>query len=184
MTELRLAQGYYEDASTVSGIRAWRPLRGVGLNHGADEDGPDCLLTRAVMYVDEQGGKHIAERGEHTDGGSKPRLTWVLFGHPYDVRFLRCYVVHDAENKAAVRAARIAAARGWELRAQADITFREGVTFRGRELVRKARVDAGRKDPDAFSWTERLAVWNRAAAYYRAVRANAWWERMRPPRDT
>ena len=141
-----MTQGYYEAAPDSTASDPWRPLVQVHLAHIL---GDGSSLLRSVLYIDEAGGEHLAPVGLLTDGGSKPRWSWAVFGHPYDPHYLPAYVVHDAECEAAHRVAACDPARAAVLRLHADRTFREGVLHLG-----------------ASRW--------RAASYYRAVRFGAW----------
>jgi hypothetical protein len=51
-------------------------------------------LLERIRYVDVAGVPHDAEAGFVCDGGSKPRWTWVLMGHPLG-RYLMAYIIHD-----------------------------------------------------------------------------------------
>ena len=139
----QLPQGYYE----ADDAGAWQPLKQVQLAHVI---GDGAVVLRSMLYIDAAGGQHLAPVGLATDGGSKPKLSWAVFGHPYDPHYLPAYVIHDAGCEAALRVFQMDKARGRELRLHADRTFREGVLHLG-----------------ASRW--------RAASYYRAVRCGAWW---------
>jgi hypothetical protein len=141
-----LAQGYYQRPGAGCD---WSLCTEVGLAHIVGSK--RCRTLHDLLYIDAAGAEHLAVAGTETDGGSKPRWSWLLFGHPYDPRYLRAYVVHDAACEAARRVYAMDLARGRALRLHADRTFREGVRHLG-----------------GSAW--------RAASYYRAVRAGAWWE--------
>ena len=141
-----LPQGYYMRRAEAD---AWEPCAEVALAHIVGRD--ECRTIHDILYIDAAGGEHLAGAGTITDGGSKPRWTWAIFGHPFDRHYLRAYVVHDAECDAAWHIYGIDRDRGRLLRLHADRTFRRGVRWLG-----------------AGPW--------RAASYYRAVRVGAWWQ--------
>jgi hypothetical protein len=148
-------KGYYQ---FIDG--AWFPmfgqLREVRLVHVVDGTRRYAVLARSIKYVDAQGREHIAKHGMETDGGSKPRLVWWIFGHPFDAVYLPAYVVHDAGCYAAAEVfhgtGQIEGNRelGWAMRRAADRTFIEGVGHLGGSLARRR-------------------------SYWRAVRFGAWW---------
>ena len=141
-----LAQGYYMRWLSSD---PWRVCEEVTLAHIVGST--KARLTHELLYVDSDGVEHYTGAGLLTDGGSKPRWSWLWFGHPYDPRFLRAYVTHDGACDRARWVFKMDADRGRLLRLHADRTFRNGVLWLG-------------------------AGWWRAASYYRAVRCGAWWE--------
>jgi len=158
-----LTQGYYQRPDAG---HDWAVCAEVGLAHGVGSR--VCRTLEDLLYIDAGGAEHLAARGTLTDGGSKPRWTWIVFGHPFDKLYLRAYVVHDAACEAALRVYAMDVARGRELRLHADRTFREGVLWIGMQA-------AAEKPKKKRKRAERLAR-ARAASYYRAVRCGAWWE--------
>jgi hypothetical protein len=47
------------------------------------------------VFLDSKGRWWIAPRNFYCDGGSKPRPTWVVAGHPLEGAKIRGYVLHD-----------------------------------------------------------------------------------------
>jgi hypothetical protein len=159
-----LSQGYYQRAGAG---HDWALCAEVQLAHVVSSKRGRSLHD--LLYIDAAGAEHLAAAGTETDGGSKPRWSWLLFGHPYDPRYLRAYVIHDAAVEAARRVYQMDVARGRALRLHADRTFREGVLWIGLQHAAQLPTKAKRR-------RARAAARARAASYYRAVRAGAWWE--------
>jgi len=136
MIAQRIPQGFY-------------PSTNVPLIHTPGEG--KATLASDLTYVDYDGQEYVALAGLYTDGGSKPRIFWSLFGHPYD-RFLPAYVIHDAMcERAWSMVVSGQATEGWKARKKADIIFVHMLEFLG-------------ASPKTARW------------YYKAVRTGAAWD--------
>jgi len=136
MITQRVPQGFYPDTRVI-------------LIHCPGET--KNILSADLVYVDYDGEEYTALAGLATDGGSKPRIFWSLFGHPYD-RFLPAYVIHDAMcERAWSMVVSGQAAEGWKARKKADILFARMLGFLG-------------------------ASRNTVKWYYKAVRIGAAWD--------
>jgi hypothetical protein len=53
-----------------------------------------AVLLRDLAYYTSKGGI-VVPKGFESDGCSMPRFFWRLFGHPFDMQYLREAVLHD-----------------------------------------------------------------------------------------
>jgi hypothetical protein len=53
-------------------------------------------LYQDVVFVDAKSQKWLASKGTKINGASIPRACWTIVGDPYDKRFRRASVIHDA----------------------------------------------------------------------------------------
>ena len=123
-----------------------------------------AILLQDLLYVGADGSTSIAEQGFVYDGGSKPRITWLVVGHPYN-EYLAAYTIHDADVEAILRMFRagdldLQSARKY--RRIADRRFKEGLRYIKRERLER------------HGWFSRFKI----RAKYLAVRCQAMW-RMR-----
>jgi hypothetical protein len=119
-----------------------------------------AVLLEAVAYRCKDGREVMAPVGMRFDGGSKPAVTWPIFGNPWGA-YLAAYTIHDrqcamVEQRISEGAVDLKEAR--KQRKQADKDFKEGLEWIMRFLHED---DAG----------DRLI--NRLK--FKAVRLHAWW---------
>jgi len=121
-----------------------------------------AVLLADVAYRTAAGELLLARKGLVFDGGSKPKLTWPLFGNPWG-DYLAAYTIHDAECATVERLF----AEGYlplsevqRIRKAADRHFRESMDFIQDSILGKSR-----------SACESL----KSKLKYKAVRLHAWW---------
>ena len=116
-------------------------------------------------------GRHIDIAPNYeSDGGSKPRITQLIFGHPYN-RYLGAYLLHDKQRDDAEARYILGLTTRRELRRemlQSDCDFKDFQRWikqqlNKRGILRKAEIGA-----------KTLAV--RANSRWRAFKAR-WWKR-------
>jgi len=121
-----------------------------------------ALLLSSVAYRTAAGDLLLARKGLIFDGGSKPRVTWPIFGHPWGA-YLAAYTIHDAECAAVER-----------LHAEDYIPLAE---------VRRIRKAADRHLKESLAWIQCEILHESGSAWesiknrlkFRAVRLHAWW---------
>lgn len=59
------------------------------------DGGTVVMILRDIAYTTAELGPVVVPRGFESDGCSMPRLFWRMFGHPFDMRYLREAVLHD-----------------------------------------------------------------------------------------
>jgi hypothetical protein len=121
-----------------------------------------AVLLADLAYRTAAGELLLARKGLIFDGGSKPKLTWPLFGHPWGA-FLAAYTIHDAECATVERLF----AEGYlplcevqRIRKSADRHFRESMGWIQCEILKKS---------DSH-WESLKNRWK-----FKAVRLHAWW---------
>jgi hypothetical protein len=120
------------------------------------------LLLSDVAYRTASGDLLVARKGLIFDGGSKPAVTWPLFGNPWGA-YLAAYTIHDSECATIERllADRIITRReARRLRKTADRLFREASEWIQREILHS-------------SSSRMESIKNRIK--FRVVRLHAWW---------
>ena len=60
------------------------------------DDGRYMELTRSLHYIDKNGKQWTAPAGLIIDGASIPRAFWRTIGGPYEGKYRRASVIHDA----------------------------------------------------------------------------------------
>jgi hypothetical protein len=148
------AQGYYG-----YGVNGWEPDVSVQVEHLPDGT---VELLRSLLYVDKRGIVTIADKGLVYNGGSKPKATWFIVGHPFN-EYLPAYTIHDKECEdiyLALNAGVISRATAKRDRAEADARFKEGMRFLA----------------DFYS-SSKTSLWERIKIRlkHRAVQLQAWW---------
>jgi len=118
-------------------------------------------LLANVAYRTAAGELLLAHAGLIFDGGSKPRVTWPIFGNPWGA-YLAAYTIHDAECAQIehLYAEDLPLQELRRLRKQADRHFRESLAWIQCEILKKS---------DSL-WE---SIKNRLK--FRAVRLHAWW---------
>ena len=149
----------YRDKGLRQGFYAWRDGVWVPTLAPRVEISRGRIITtlERLLYVDRSGERHTVEVGFRCDGGTKPKIIWPLFGHPFG-RYLLAYIFHD---------------KGYALMRLVE----DGGACRS--LVRQLRRDADRlfREMQAFikqnsgfgrirSFVEKAKIWKK----YRAVR--------------
>ena len=152
-------QGYYE----LSDDGAWVPSVEPEIRHLLG--GKRGLLLRDFAYVGADHLMSIAKSGLDLDGGSKPKLTWILVGHPWN-EYLASYVIHDSDCTDILdllSKGLITPRQARRLRKQSDDRFKEGMLWLKREKL---------------GWANNRLRRLEVRVKYKVVRLHAWWTLM------
>ena len=167
------AQGYYRFdvgkgwVPDVSVLIETKPVSGL------------VFLRRSLLYVDDHGQGTLVPEGLLYDGGSKPRATWPIVGHPLNPQTLPAYTVHDYdcdEIDDMYKRGRISRQTAAAMRKDADVKFLEALRWLSRHFAGIRREDE--KSRTWRMWFRRLGDAGGlllANAKYAAVRLQACW---------
>jgi hypothetical protein len=142
----------------------WRPANSAVINHLIGNR--RGVLREHHAYRTKDGRTALANKGMEFDGGSKPRATWILVGHPWE-DYLLDYIIHDALREQAQDAylqGDISRKRYRELMKQADDVFKESQQWTKCKLLN--RTDS--------RW-ERTVI----RVKYQTVRLHAWYREFK-----
>ncbi len=120
------------------------------------------ILRTDHAYLTKAGRVVIAREGMEFDGGSKPRFSWGVIGHPWE-DYLLDYIIHDAlriRAQEAFKSGDVTRTQYREMMRESDKIFKESQRWTKQNLLDKAGNMVQR------------AVIN---AKYGAVRLHAWW---------